>query len=263
MALTLPLEQGRDVRRPSTSRPTTAASASTGCTPATPAVPVPQLARVQRLAGGGNSHGDGELDSDGAVRANSPLAYLASSSPSRALSRFWDRLSPPSIPSPFQVASAPPYPPAFLGRLDRDTEPMRADDPVHDRFASTADAASTAASRPVLEQHDSASQLSFSLRRAAVVEPMLHRNSGTRPASSQDGPRQTRRPRTDSWEPPFRLPSMPWKGKEKQEFGTSAIPANGDRDSDSMIDDEACFVDGWEGKVGALKLVSVPTRAPA
>ncbi|GAA5871890.1 hypothetical protein JCM3774_000721 [Rhodotorula dairenensis] len=248
MALLLPLEQRGDVHSPSSSRPTTSPSASTVYAPPTPAVPVPQLERVQRLAHDTDLDRSADLEPD-AARANSPLAYLASSSPSRALSRFWDRLSPPTIPSPFQVASAPPYPPAFLGRADRDgEEPMAADDHVHDHFAST----HVAASRPVLEQHDSASQLSFSLRRAAVVEPVLHRNSGTPSAASQEGRRQTRRPRTDSWDPPFRLPTMPWKGKEKQDAGTSALIGNGDGDLDSMIDDEACFVDGWEGKVDFL-----------
>lgn len=235
------------------SRPTPLTTTSTDhAVPATAPMPVPQLARLihdHELDPTG-----AELESDAAAARANPLAYLASSSPSRALSRFWDRLSPPSIPSPFQVASAPPYPPAFLGREDggdSDRAGSAEDHPVRDHFAAMAIDAHPPTSPLVLEQYDSASQLSFSLRRAAVPEPVQQRNYGAAAAAfGHEGRRASRRPRTDSWESPFRLPSMPWKSREKQDGDSSAIVGNGDRDSDSMVDDEACFVDGWEGKVG-------------
>lgn len=261
MALTLARDAERELQ--SQSRPTTSTSTSTEhAAAATAPMPVPQLAR---LINDRDLDPTGDFDSDAAARAN-PLAYLASSSPSRALSRFWDRLSPPSIPSPFQVASAPPYPPAFLGRDDRDNSDQAgsAQDPVPDHFAAMAIDAHPPTSSPVLEQYDSASQLSFSLRRAAVPEPVQQRTYGAAAAAfSHEGRRASRRPRTDSWEPPFRLPSMPWKSREKQDADSSAIVGNGDRDSDSMVDDEACFVDGWEGKVGKSRALVPLVDAPA
>jgi hypothetical protein len=49
----------------------------------------------------------------------------------------------------------------------------------------------------------------------------------------------------------------------KQDGDSSAIVGNGDRDSDSMVDDEACFVDGWEGNsqlsVRGLRLARRPS----
>lgn len=239
------------------SRPTPLTTTSTDhAVPATAPMPVPQLARLihdHELDPTG-----AELESDAAAARANPLAYLASSSPSRALSRFWDRLSPPSIPSPFQVASAPPYPPAFLGRDgDRDDSNRAGSVEDHHHFVGMAIGAHPPTIPPVLEQYDSASQLSFSLRRAAVPEPVQQRNYGAGAAAfSQEGRRASRRPRTDSWESPFRLPSMPWKSREKQDGDSSAIVGNGDRDSDSMVDDEACFVDGWEGKVGTPRALS-------
>ncbi|GAA6051900.1 hypothetical protein JCM3770_006565 [Rhodotorula araucariae] len=122
------------------------------------------------------------------------------------MSRIWDRFSPPGIPSPF--ASSPPAParpPAF---------PTTA--PVDIRARSS--------SRPALvEQHDSASQLSFSLRRPSV--------------SSTSTP----------WESPFRLPSLPWTAKDRT-----------DTPPDPFVDDEACYVDGCEGTVDFL--VSLPSE---
>ncbi|GAA5981241.1 hypothetical protein JCM10908_004035 [Rhodotorula pacifica] len=245
-------------------RPTTTTAAtqttSTDATAAaaTPAVPVPQQYRAYRAID--EDYRGRTVDSDQDARAN-PLAYLASSSPSRALSRFWDRLSPPSIPSPFQVASAPPYPPAFLERGgEHDADLVGQEEPAYDRFPSSVPINVTP-TRPVLEQHDSASQLSFSLRRAAATEPRAqHRTNGVaEAATAQEGRRHARRARTESWESPFRLPIMPWKGKEKQGFSNAAIGGvNGNADSAGMVDDEACFVDGWEGKVDFL--ASLPSE---
>ncbi|BGP36382.1 hypothetical protein JCM10450v2_000282 [Rhodotorula kratochvilovae] len=161
-----------------------------------------------------------------------PFAYIASSSPSRALSRIWDRFSPPAIPSPFASSSASttpsasPFPAGFLARANT---PSSSHAPAHsdDLFAAPTPV-DIRGSKPVLEQHDSASQLSFSLRRASVSAP-----------------------RNDAWESPFRLPSLPWKGKDRERHDE-------DVDIDDMVDDEACFVDGWEGKVDFL--VSLPSE---
>lgn len=248
-AMALTLARDAETDPPTESRPTTVTTAATA------PMPVPQLARLINDHELDPASGDFDTDAAAAAAASAnPLAYLASSSPSRALSRFWDRLSPPSIPSPFQVASAPPYPPAFLGRDgDRDDSNRAGSVEDHHHFVGMAIGAHPPTSPPVLEQYDSASQLSFSLRRAAVPEPVQQRNYGAGAAAfSQEGRRASRRPRTDSWESPFRLPSMPWKSREKQDGDSSAIVGNGDRDSDSMVDDEACFVDGWEGKVDFL-----------
>ncbi|POY70048.1 hypothetical protein BMF94_6935, partial [Rhodotorula taiwanensis] len=264
--------------------PTSDSSSTPYATPTSPAqmpasVSVPLASRATRDEDG-NDAGDGSRQH--------PLAYLASSSPSRALSRFWDRLSPPVIPSPFHAASAPSYPPAFLANADLDNVAFSGDrvgnTPLPIPIAATS---SSASQRPILEQHDSASQLSFSLRRAASPDagslPLPAHTGAHRPASSAsasasaprstsfgatlEGRRQARRPRTDSWDSPFRLPSMPWRGKDRHDTGNSSAIAD-DYDDDfnnallgideAMIDDEACFVDGWEGKVDFL--VSLPSE---
>lgn len=256
--------------------PTSDSSSTPYATPTSPAqmpasVSVPLASRATRDEDG-NDAGDGSRQH--------PLAYLASSSPSRALSRFWDRLSPPVIPSPFHATSAPSYPPAFLANADLDNVAFSGDrvgnTPLPIPIAATS---SSASQRPILEQHDSASQLSFSLRRAASPDagslPLPAHTGAHPPASSAsasasaprsasfgatlEGRRQARRPRTDSWDSPFRLPSMPWRGKDRHDTANSSAIAD-DYDDDfnnallgideAMIDDEACFVDGWEGKVG-------------
>ena len=167
-----------------------------------------------------------------------PISLLSASSPSRAFSRIWDRFSPPSISSPFslpqqstplsfrsrQRSSSPPTPNA---------SPPRPDDFTRRRLP------------PRLEQHDSASQLSFSLRRAST---------GAR--QTQEDDRNALRGRSlsgnnlaESWES-FRLPGMAkWRsrgGKGKE----VAIEDSDEEVSGGGVDDEACFVDGWEGKVG-------------
>ncbi|GAA5924914.1 hypothetical protein JCM3775_006316 [Rhodotorula graminis] len=175
-----------------------------------------------------------------ASSAPRPLAHVASSSPSSALGRIWDRFSPPSIPSPFSASSpqgTPPIPPAFLSRS---STPHRADSAERPDVVAQSQQPGyrdgTTRGRPTpLEQHDSASQLSFVLRRAS--------------ASSTPRP-----PDSSSWESPFRLPSLPWKGKDRErDRPDEAI----DHDDD-MVDDEACFVDGWEGKVDFI--VSLPSE---
>lgn len=174
-----------------------------------------------------------------------PFVTVASSSPSRALGRIWDRFSPPSLPSPFSSSAnnTPPIPSAFLTRAStprRRTDSAEPPDVVAQSHQAGATDGSSRGRPPPLEQHDSASQLSFVLRRA----------------SSSSTPRPTDSP---AWESPFRLPSLPWKGKDRER----------DRDrpdevidqDDDMVDDEACFVDGWEGKVGASLARSVPVDA--
>ncbi|GAA5850910.1 hypothetical protein JCM9279_006239 [Rhodotorula babjevae] len=168
-----------------------------------------------------------------------PFANVASSSPSRALGRIWDRFSPPSLPSPFSSSShnTPPIPSAFLSRA---STPRRTDSAEHhDVVAQSHQAGDADSARrgrpPPLEQHDSASQLSFVLRRA----------------SSSSTPRPTD---STAWESPFRLPSLPWKGKDRERDRPDEV-INQD---DDMVDDEACFVDGWEGKVDFI--VSLPSE---
>ncbi|GAA5908008.1 hypothetical protein JCM8208_004022 [Rhodotorula glutinis] len=171
-----------------------------------------------------------------ATSAPRPFAYAASSSPSRALGRIWDRFSPPSISSPFSSSSqhgTPPIPSAFL-RRDDSTE--RTDVVAQSHQVAAADHRGRP---PPLEQHDSASQLSFVLRRAS--------------ASSTPRP-----PDSPAWESPFRLPSLPWKGKDRERDRPDEAIDHDDDDDDDMVDDEACFVDGWEGKVDFI--VSLPSE---
>ncbi|BGP52672.1 hypothetical protein JCM8202_004801 [Rhodotorula sphaerocarpa] len=235
-------------------------------------------------------------DTQGTAERSAPLGYFASSSPSRALSRFWDRLSPPHLPSPFHAAAAPPYPPAFLANSARESDAHDANAAQGSR-GSLPDSIPIARPRPTgdpspsawTEQHDAASQLSFSLRRAAAQEGEAaaaeegpaslpaHPWTGTGGASPLSGsPRsagsrtssnggacggwRSRRHRTESWEPPFRLPTMPWRSsKERQDAGARSGYLNDQLlDDDYMVDDEACFVDGWEGKVDFL--VSLPSE---
>lgn len=176
-----------------------------------------------------------------------PLTFLASSSPSRALSRMWDRFSPPSVSSPFHLPHPPAFPPSFLARSGPPASPDPTIPAETDLFAPQRQI------RPILEQHDSASQLSFSLRRGSEAGV-----GGRLPMSSvreeEAVPASRWRSASEGWESPFKLPSMPWKGKEKD---------NPPLESNILgYDDEACFVDGLEGKVGActqrtcLRLIS-------
>ncbi|GJN92135.1 hypothetical protein Rhopal_005165-T1 [Rhodotorula paludigena] len=177
-----------------------------------------------------------------ASRQQSSSAF-ASSSPSRALSRLWDRLSPPSMPSPFSSASTPPFPSAFLSTQPADNASPAPHPPTSDFFGKSG--APRAVVRPELEQHDSASQLSFSLRRPSATATAPDPRSSAMRTTLSSSPGAFRQ----AWESPFRLPIMPWKGKDREEeFAEDA----------EMVDDEACFVDGWEGKVDFL--VSLPSE---
>ncbi|BGP04453.1 hypothetical protein JCM10049v2_000254 [Rhodotorula toruloides] len=172
-----------------------------------------------------------------------PLTFLASSSPSRALSRMWDRFSPPSVSSPFHLPHPPAFPPNFLARSAPPASPDPTIPAETDLFAPQRQ------TRPILEQHDSASQLSFSLRRGSEAGV-----GGRLPMSSvreeEAVPASRWRSASEGWESPFKLPSMPWKGKEKD---------NSPLESNILgYDDEACFVDGLEGKVDFL--ASLPSE---
>ncbi|GAA6059354.1 hypothetical protein JCM10212_003252 [Sporobolomyces blumeae] len=182
-----------------------------------------------------------------------PISFLSASSPSRAFSRIWDRFSPPSISSPFSLPHPPSLPSSFLRQSPTtdslpapDASPARPDDFARRRVP------------PKLEQHDSASQLSFSLRRAST---------GARQAVLPRDRARSRSPsagRGEGWEP-FRLPTMPkWrargdKGKGKETAIEDGDDDEGERDVRAIAaDDEACFVDGWQGKVDFL--VSLPSE---
>ena len=167
-----------------------------------------------------------------------PISLLSASSPSRAFSRIWDRFSPPSISSPFSLPQQST--PLSLRSRQRSTSPPtpNASPPRPDDFTRRR-------LPPRLEQHDSASQLSFSLRRAST---------GAR--QTQEDDRNALRGRSlsgnnlaESWES-FRLPGMAkWRsrgGKGKE----VAVEDSDEEVSGGGVDDEACFVDGWEGKVG-------------
>ncbi|GAA5972766.1 hypothetical protein JCM11641_003009 [Rhodosporidiobolus odoratus] len=203
-------------------------------------------------------------------QSRNPLNLIASSSPSRALSRMWDRFSPPSIPSPFHL----PHPPAF-------PDPSR----LLTRSSAPPSSASSALAPPALpgsasrddtfarrrrehtlpsgaitpaEERELAGQLSFSLKRGGIG-----RQQQLEGPSSREGrlswPRSASLSAVD-WEPPsFRLPEVKIpavlgrgrKGKEKEIVQEQ-------EQEDATVDDEACFVDGWEGKVDFL--TSLPSE---
>ncbi|GAA5918367.1 hypothetical protein JCM1841_002190 [Sporobolomyces salmonicolor] len=186
-----------------------------------------------------SSHG-GPLESvspsSSAPRSSvNPISFLSSSSPSRAISRIWDRFSPPSLPSPFSLPHVPSLPTSLLARSSAPPDPPPA---APDDFRRRRP--------PTPEERDSASQLSFSLRRAAGARWTRSGDSARRSASVGEG-----------WEP-FKLPTMPkWtpgKGKEKEK----QLDSDDNMLEGTGIDDEACFVDGWEGKVDFL--VSLPSE---
>ncbi|GAA6002737.1 hypothetical protein JCM10207_007651 [Rhodosporidiobolus poonsookiae] len=185
------------------------------------------------------------------------LTFIGSSSPSRTFSRLWDRLSPPSVSSPFSLPHPPsfPSPGALFGRSSAPPHPPTSaplagfEEPFRRRGASTSGAVTPA------EERELASQLTFSLRRS----------TGRRIPSRDEG-REGRSPWprsagfstiTSSSEresfrllPDVRMPAMPWKGKGRE--------ADAGAEDDELVDDEACFVDGWEGKVDFL--VSLPSE---
>lgn len=173
-----------------------------------------------------------------------PISLLSASSPSRAFSRMWERFSPPSNPSPFSLPqhSTPRH---YRSRVRSGSPPTpNASPPRPDDFTRRK-------LPPRLEQHDSASQLSFSLRRASTGAKQVQ----------QEGEKNVGRARSlsgnnlaESWES-FRLPGMAkWRGRG----GKGKETAISDSDEEVLGDeDEACFVDGWEGKVGKLPLKSM------
>ncbi|GAA5996639.1 hypothetical protein JCM5350_001115 [Sporobolomyces pararoseus] len=177
----------------------------------------------------------------------SAIGFLSASSPSRALSRIWDRFSPPSISSPF---SLPQQPPMSRRRPRQDSSesssipnasPARSEDFTRRRLP------------PRLEQHDSASQLSFSLRRASggtgqVEDKNVFRTRTTSGASL-----------AESWES-FRLPGVA-KWRSLRDKGKGVANEESEEEDDSFgdgADDEACFVDEWSGGVDFI--VSLPSE---
>ncbi|GAA5843927.1 hypothetical protein JCM11251_002250 [Rhodosporidiobolus azoricus] len=243
-----------------------------------PAAPLPLRQAMQARDADGDSD---MLDSTTAhqqqlLSRSSPLQFLTStaSSPSRALSRIWDRFSPPSIPSPFS-GPHPPNPGQVLagegrgGAASPNAPPPSSDGSALPtlfnspgdafRFRRTVGAHNlpSGAVTPA-EERELASQLSFSLRSRG-------NGSSNRDAGGSFG-RSARPPKSmtaGEWDPPMfrmlpevRMPAVlgrgSRKGKERERIGMEA------EEDEMMVDDEACFVDGWEGKVDFL--VSLPSE---
>ncbi|GAA5923061.1 F-box/WD repeat-containing protein [Sporobolomyces koalae] len=185
------------------------------------------------------------ISSGPAAAVTDPVSVLPASSPSRAFSRIWDRFSPPTITSPF---SLPQQQPAFFRRprsgssspSSPPASPARPEDFGRRRVP------------PKLEQHDSASQLSFSLRRASTGAALAEDRNAFR-ARSPSGT-----PISDGWEA-FRLPGMSkWRSRPDATTDSPVEDSGGEEELGDGADDEACFVDEPYGKVDFL--VSLPSE---
>ncbi|GAA6038576.1 hypothetical protein JCM8097_009426 [Rhodosporidiobolus ruineniae] len=192
-------------------------------------------------------------------RSSNPLTFLASSSPSRALSRMWDRFSPPSLPHAF-----PLHPPTHAPVPTNGADGL-ALDPSFRRPNLPSGAVTPA------EERQLASQLSFSLRRGSATStvagnagrdgrPTRSRGFSAGGAGSSSGGGNGR----ESWEPPtfrllpdVRMPAVLQRTR-RGKAADGRTRAGEEEEDEAMVDDEACFVDGWEGKVDFL--VSLPSE---
>lgn len=206
--------------------------------------PPPSSPRALRTSSDTPSSSNGDHTNENANESN-PVSLLSASSPSRAFSRIWDRFSPPSISSPFSLPQHAPSPSFRRARAGSESPPVPNASPARSEDFTRRRVP------PRLEQHDSASQLSFSLRRAssgagaaAANEANLFRGRTASGSSSL----------ADSWES-FRLPGVAkWrsirdKGKEVATTDSASEEVEEDVFGDGA-EDEACFVDEWTGKVG-------------
>ncbi|GAA6010151.1 hypothetical protein JCM11491_005364 [Sporobolomyces phaffii] len=186
-------------------------------------------------------------------RTPNESSLLSASSPSRALSRIWDRFSPPAIASPFSL----PQPTPASRRRPRSGS---VSPPIPNASPAGSEDFTRRRLPPRLEQHDSASQLSFSLRRASA-------GANTHQVDERD----SFRARTasvnslaESWES-FRLPGVA-RWRSLRDKGKDVASDDGEEEEDEeeaevsgvADDDEACFVDEWSGKVDFI--VSLPSE---
>ncbi|GAA5899485.1 uncharacterized protein JCM6883_005237 [Sporobolomyces salmoneus] len=175
---------------------------------------------------------------------------FSASSPSQALSRIWNQFSPPSLPSPFSQAQQSPasrhlhYADSTGSPSVSNASPARSDDFIRARPP------------PRLEQHDSASQLSFSLRRpSSGVTQAEDRNLFRSRAASGVS-------LAESWES-FRLPGVAkWRSLRNKGKGVANEDSEEEEEDEVSYgdgdDDEACFVDEDTGKVDYI--VSLPSE---
>ncbi|GAA5858734.1 hypothetical protein JCM8547_004963 [Rhodosporidiobolus lusitaniae] len=247
--------------------------------PASSAQADPSASRLARSVDGTQEH-DEDAEMTPAELRTSALPFVAvppSSSPSR-LERLLSRFSPPSLPSPFSSALSARSQTAVAP--SQFAQANSALFPPHDSFPHrTATSASEAFRRrpgqpsgavTPAEERELASQLSFSLRRGT--------GPGGRPpregSSREDGKSRSSvlqregsaGPGGDGGDgqtsfrllPDVRMPAA-FKGKAGKGKERHALPAStaaAPDEDEIMVDDEACFVDGWEGKVDFL--VSLP-----